>query len=97
MADMYRAMISMFDPLAQAGVKLDTTPCLPTPYEPEWAVYDEIGKYTAFSILEDLHIIERTKYNKLPIVFILQMNKKINNTVLQVFERMCFSKSVSLI
>ncbi|CAG2196969.1 unnamed protein product [Mytilus edulis] len=45
MADMYRAMISMFDPLAQAGVKLDTTPCLPTPYEPEWAVYDEIGKY----------------------------------------------------
>ncbi|XP_052098978.1 DC-STAMP domain-containing protein 2-like [Mytilus californianus] len=43
MADMYKAMIGMFDPIAQAGSKLETAPCLPEPYEPEWAVYDEIG------------------------------------------------------
>lgn len=44
MSDMYRSMVSMFDPVAETGVELDPTECLPYPYEPNWKIYDEIGK-----------------------------------------------------
>jgi hypothetical protein len=44
MSDMYKAMISMFDPVSESKVKLDTAPCLPDPYEPNWKIYDEIGE-----------------------------------------------------
>jgi hypothetical protein len=43
MSDMYKAMISMFDPVSESKVKLDTAPCLPDPYEPNWKIYDEIS------------------------------------------------------
>ncbi|KAJ8303057.1 hypothetical protein KUTeg_019453 [Tegillarca granosa] len=42
LADMYRALLSMFDPLA-TDVKVDTAPCLPNPYTPNFSIYEEIG------------------------------------------------------
>lgn len=52
MSDMYRSMVSMFDPVAETGVELDATACLPYPYEPNWKIYDEIGilKYFCYNI-----------------------------------------------
>ncbi|KAL5019782.1 hypothetical protein ScPMuIL_002674 [Solemya velum] len=43
LADMYRALIGMFDPLAESNVKMDTTMCLPRPYRPNFEVYETIG------------------------------------------------------
>ena len=42
-ADMYRALIGLFDPLAANNIKIDTTPCLPNPSVPDFSVYKEIG------------------------------------------------------
>ena len=50
MSDMYKAMISMFDPVSESKVKLDTAPCLPDPNEPNWKIYDEIGEYISQKI-----------------------------------------------
>ncbi|XP_033753894.1 DC-STAMP domain-containing protein 2-like [Pecten maximus] len=55
MADMYRALVGFFDPLV-AGVDVDTTPCLPNPSTPNFAIYKQIwsmfGVYLFLTIFE---------------------------------------------
>ncbi|XP_052817975.1 DC-STAMP domain-containing protein 2-like [Mya arenaria] len=43
MADMYKTIVGMFDPISKAGVTLDVSPCVPNPSEPDWGVYKTIG------------------------------------------------------
>ncbi|XP_064611706.1 DC-STAMP domain-containing protein 2-like [Liolophura sinensis] len=42
-ADMYRALISLFDPLTSLDTDLDTTSCLPNPSVPNYSVYQTVG------------------------------------------------------
>ncbi|KAK3095481.1 hypothetical protein FSP39_015168 [Pinctada imbricata] len=42
LADMYKAMVGMFDPMATGNMTLDTTLCLPNPSPPDYDVYNEI-------------------------------------------------------
>lgn len=44
MADMYRSVIGMFEPLSDTSKsKVDVAPCVPHPSEPDWSVYKLIG------------------------------------------------------
>ncbi|XP_053401541.1 DC-STAMP domain-containing protein 2-like isoform X2 [Mercenaria mercenaria] len=44
MADMYRSVVGMFDPLSGASKsKTDVAPCVPRPSEPDWGIYKLIG------------------------------------------------------
>lgn len=44
LSDMYRVLISMFDPVALSQLDIDTTHCLPNPKTPDYNVYKLIGK-----------------------------------------------------
>ena len=44
MANMYKSIISMFDPIADTNIRINAGPCTPTPSEPDWIMYDQIGK-----------------------------------------------------
>ncbi|XP_071104714.1 DC-STAMP domain-containing protein 2-like [Haliotis cracherodii] len=43
MADMYRALISVLDPVSEANLDVDTTHCLPNPAVPNFAVYETVA------------------------------------------------------
>ena len=44
MANMYKSIVSMFDPIAGADVKVNAGKCTPIPREPDWVMYDQIGR-----------------------------------------------------
>ncbi len=45
LADVYRALITQFDPVDKINLQLiDTTPCLPNPSTPDYETYKTIGK-----------------------------------------------------
>ena len=39
---MYRTMVGLLDPLAESGLDIDTTPCLPIPNPPDLGAYRTI-------------------------------------------------------
>ncbi|KAH3769099.1 hypothetical protein DPMN_170346 [Dreissena polymorpha] len=43
MSDMYRSIVTMFDPIAKTNVRMDIARCVPIPSEPDWAIYKIIG------------------------------------------------------
>ena len=45
MANIYKSMISMFDPIAEASVKIKAGKCTPIPMEPNWSMYEQIGMH----------------------------------------------------
>ncbi|KAL8604455.1 hypothetical protein ACOMHN_042284 [Nucella lapillus] len=42
MADMYRTMVGLLDPLANSGLDIDTSACLPNPSTPDYVAYQTI-------------------------------------------------------
>ena len=44
MSDIYRALVSRFDPIDQEEIMVDTKACLPHPTTPDYAIYRTIGK-----------------------------------------------------
>ncbi|XP_069113575.1 DC-STAMP domain-containing protein 2-like [Argopecten irradians] len=72
MADMYRALVSFFDPLV-TDASVDTTPCLPNPSTPNFAIYKQIwsmfGVYLFLTLFESYglrlrHVIAACYYPK---------------------------------
>ena len=52
MADMYRTMVGLLDPLAESGLDIDVSACLPKPHRPQYGVYKLIiGIYCICLIL----------------------------------------------
>ena len=47
LSDMYRALITTFDPMDKVDMSIDTTPCLPDPSIPDFATYQRIGNVTS--------------------------------------------------
>ena len=45
LADMYRSLITAFDPVEDVNPNIDTTMCLPNPHEPNLDTYRTIGKW----------------------------------------------------
>lgn len=43
LSDIYRAMITQFDPVQGQQISIDTTPCLPNPSPPDYDTYIMIG------------------------------------------------------
>ncbi|XP_062576153.1 DC-STAMP domain-containing protein 2-like [Saccostrea cucullata] len=43
LSDMYRSLLTSFDPMAMEGGKLKPAGCIPTPSIPNWRIYRQIG------------------------------------------------------
>ena len=44
LSDIFRALVTQFDPIQKSDVNIDTRPCLPNPIEPNWIAYRCIGR-----------------------------------------------------
>ncbi|KAK3612459.1 hypothetical protein CHS0354_032073 [Potamilus streckersoni] len=42
-ADMYKAITAMFDPIAESNIQINTAPCLPHAFKPDFQIYIQIG------------------------------------------------------
>ena len=60
MSDMYRSIVGMFDPLSGNNIKVDVSPCIPHPHEPDWGIYQEIGKERLESNILSLSLLHIT-------------------------------------
>ena len=43
LADIFRALVTQFDPIEKSEMTIDTRPCLPNPRHPDFATFDTIG------------------------------------------------------
>ena len=45
LSDMYRSLITQFDPIDNPPASMDSATCLPTPSKPNYDEYIKIGKF----------------------------------------------------
>ena len=43
LSDIFRALVTQFDPIEKSEMSIDTRPCLPNPRTPDYVTFETIG------------------------------------------------------